>query len=67
MMHYLKGNSSKLLQDAFPKLKKRYCGQQLWAKGYFCATAETLTHEIIQDCIGNPSDEGEKEIFIIGE
>ncbi|SFG94573.1 transposase [Sporolactobacillus nakayamae] len=37
-MQYLKGRSSRLLQDEFPELKKRYCGQHLWPRGYFCTT-----------------------------
>lgn len=40
MVQYLKGRSSRLLQDEFPELKKKYWGQHLWARGYFCATVE---------------------------
>ena len=41
IVQYLKVRSSHLLQSAFPELKipelkKRYCGQHLWAVGYFC-------------------------------
>ena len=35
---YLKGRSSHLLQQEFSHLKKRYWGQHLWARGYFCST-----------------------------
>jgi len=35
---YLKGRSSRLLQEEFPDLKKRYWGQHLWGRRYFCAT-----------------------------
>lgn len=38
IMQYLKGRSSGLLQGEFPKLKKGYWGQYLWARDYFCAT-----------------------------
>ena len=34
----LKGRSSRLLQEEFPVLKKRYWGQHMWARGYFCGT-----------------------------
>ena len=53
---YLKGRSSRLIQDEFPELKKRYWGQHLWARGYFCATSGTVTDEMIQDYI-NKHDE----------
>ena len=42
VVRYLKGRSSHLLQDEFPELKKRYWGQHLWARGYFCATVGTV-------------------------
>jgi REP-associated tyrosine transposase len=38
LVQYLKGRSSRILQDEFPQLKKRYWGQHLWARGYFCAS-----------------------------
>jgi putative transposase len=53
---YLKGRSSRLIQDEFPELKKRYWGQHLWARGYFCATSGTVTDEMIQAYI-NTHDE----------
>ncbi|WP_373865236.1 transposase [Paenibacillus koleovorans] len=43
-----KGRSSQLLQDEFPELKKRYRGQLLWARGYFCATGGNVTEEVIR-------------------
>ena len=33
IMQYLKGRSSKLLQDEFPELRKRYWGQHMWGRG----------------------------------
>src|SRR5208282_4666311 len=45
IVQYLKGRSSKLIQDEFPELKKRYWGQHLWATGYFCATVGAVTEE----------------------
>ena len=50
---YLKGRSSKLIQDEFPELKKRYWGQHLWATGYFCATVGSVTEETIKEYIAN--------------
>ena len=53
ILQYLKGRSSRLLQDEFPGLKKRYWGQHLWARGYFCATVGTVTEDIIRNYIAN--------------
>ena len=36
IMQYIKGRTSRMLQEEFPHLKKRYWGQHLWARGYFC-------------------------------
>ena len=57
VVRYLKGRSSHLLQDEFPELKKRYWGQHLWARGYFCATVGTVTEEMMKQYIENHKDE----------
>ena len=51
IVQYLKGRSSRLLQDEYPQLRKRYWGQHLWARGYFCASAGTVTDEMIKEYI----------------
>ena len=38
LVQFIKGRSSRLLQQEFPALRKRYWGQHLWARGYFCAS-----------------------------
>ena len=63
IMQYLKGRSSRLLQNEFPELKKRYWGQHLWARGYFCATVGTVTEEMIRNYIANQFEENRDEIF----
>ncbi|SIT01574.1 putative transposase [Virgibacillus pantothenticus] len=67
IMQYLKGRSSRLLQDEFPELKKRYWGRHLWARGYFCATVGTVTEETIRNYIANQLNENKDEIFKIEE
>jgi len=54
---YLKGRSSRLIQEEFPELRKRYWGQHLWARGYFCATSGSVTDEMIQDYINHHSEQ----------
>ena len=48
MMQYIKGKTSRRLQQEYPSLRKRYWGQHLWACGYFCAMAGSVTDEMIQ-------------------
>jgi putative transposase len=51
LVQYMKGRSSRLLQDEFPELKKRYWGQHLWARGYFCASVGAVDEETIRKYI----------------
>ena len=53
IMQYLKGRSSRLLQDQFPDLKMKYWGQHLWARDYFCATVGNIDEETIRSYIAN--------------
>ena len=53
LVQYLKGRSSRRLQDEFPDLRKRYWGQHLWARGYFCASVGAVDEETIKKYIEN--------------
>ncbi|HEX2906250.1 MAG TPA: IS200/IS605 family transposase [Phototrophicaceae bacterium] len=59
----LKGVSSRKLQGEVPHLKKRYWGQHLWARGYFCATVDTVTQDLIKDYIEKHQSEPPDENF----
>jgi putative transposase len=65
-VQYLKGRSSRLLQEEYPKLKKRYWGQHLWGRGYFCATVGTITEEMIKEYIEKHNEE-ENELTVHDE
>jgi len=65
-MQLLKGRSSKIMQEEFEELKKRYWGQHLWATGYFCRTVGAVTDEMVKEYVENQADE-ENEIFKITE
>jgi putative transposase len=67
IVQYLKGRSSRLLQEEFLELKKRFWGQHLWARGYFCATVGTVTEEMVRNYIANQFNEEKNEIFKIEE
>ena len=66
VVQYLKGRSSRLLQDEFSQLKKRYWGQHLWGRGYFCATVGSVTEEMIRDYIEKHAEAG-SQITVQGE
>ena len=51
MMQYIKGKSSRRLQEEYPTLRRRYWGRHIWACGYYCASSGTVTEEMIKDYI----------------
>ena len=67
LVQYLKGRSSRLLQDEFVALKRRYWGQHLWARGYFCGTVGAVTADMIKAYVENQSGEEEEKQFRITE
>ena len=64
LVQYMKGRSSRRLQDEFPELRKRYWGQHLWARGYFCASVgavdEATIKRYIEDQRWDEDDQGFK-------
>ena len=62
---YLKGRSSHLLQDEFPEIKKKYWGQHMWARGYFCGTVGQVDEETIKKYVENQGGEEEKNFTIV--
>ena len=48
LVQYIKGRSSRKLPEEFPEWRKRYWGQHLWARGYFCATVGAVDEEMIK-------------------
>ena len=67
MMQYLKGRSSKMLQEEFKELRQRYWGQHLWAAGYFIRTVGTVTEEMVKEYIKNQGQARNDEVFTIQE
>ena len=61
----LKGKSSFKIQQEFPELKKRYWGQHIWARGYYCATSGNITDEMIKDYLNNHKTNDVKDDFTI--
>jgi putative transposase len=53
LVQFIKGRSSRLLQQEFPALRKKYWGQHLWARGYFCATVGAVDEKTVMTYIEN--------------
>jgi putative transposase len=53
MVQFIKGRSSRRLQEEFPELRKKYWGQHMWARGYFCATVGAVDEATIKAYIEN--------------
>lgn len=64
-VQFVKGATSHKLQLEFSEIRKRYWGQHVWARGYFCATTGTVTSETIQNYIRNQSEESQEDEFKI--
>jgi len=65
LVQYMKGRSSRMLQAEFPQLKKRYWGQHLWARGYFCASVGAVDEETVKRYIETQKWEDPGENFKI--
>lgn len=65
LVQYLKGSSSRKLQEEFSHLRQRYWGQHLWARGYFCATVGVVTQEQIKAYIEKHEFQSPDENFSI--
>ena len=57
MIQLLKGRASKMLQDEFPDLKKKYWGQHIWGTGYFVRSVGAVTEEMIRNYVESQNDE----------
>ena len=63
LVQFLKGRSSRMLQRDFPQLRKRYWGQHLWARGYFCATVGAVDEKTVMEYIENQKWDQDDEGF----
>ncbi len=67
LVQYLKGKTSRKLQQEFPELRKRYWGQHLWARGYFAVSAGNVSSKMIEEYIAHHFEQKEhgKDLFKI--
>ena len=67
ILKQLKGRSSRLLQQEFPQLKKRYWGQRFWVSGYGAWSTGNITDERVQEYLGHhrkPSDKSQDNFLL---
>jgi putative transposase len=65
----LKGRTSRLLQQEFPHLAKRYWGKHFWAIGYGAWSTGNITEELVQEYLEHhrhPSNQ-HRDTFIMEE
>jgi len=67
LVQYIKGRSSRRLQEEFPELGKRYWGQHLWARGYVCATVGSVDEATVKAYIENQKWDEDDQGFKITE
>jgi putative transposase len=68
LMKRLKGRSSRLLQQEYPHLQKRYWGRHFWATGYGAWSTGNITDEIVQEYLEHhrsDSNKDENDPFIL--
>ena len=65
IVQYIKGRSSRRLQDEFAELRKRYWGQHMWGRGYFCATVGAVDEKMIREYIETQKWDDDQEGFKI--
>jgi len=64
---YVKGRSSRLIQQEFPHIRKRYWGKHLWARGYFCASIGKVTEKMITAYIEQHESAPPDDVFKVSE
>jgi putative transposase len=67
VVQYIKGKSSRKLQQEFEQLRKRYWGQHLWVRGYFVVTVGNVNAEDVQKYIENQEIHHRTDNFKISE
>ncbi len=67
VMQYVKGKSSRKLQQEFPVLCKRYWGQHMWGRGYFAVTVGQLNEDQVKEYIESQEEHHKPDNFTISE
>ena len=57
IVQWLKGTTSRLLLQEFPRLRKQFWGRHLWARGYLAVSSGTITDEMVREYIDKQEGE----------
>ena len=57
IVQWLKGTSSRVLLQEFPRLRKVFWGKHFWARGYLAVAAGSVTDEQIREYIDTQAGE----------
>lgn len=66
-VQYIKGKSSRKLQQEYVHLKKRYWGQHMWSRGYFAVTTGSINAQDVQKYIEDQEIHHKTDDFKISE
>ena len=61
----LKGRTSRILQEEFPELRKRYWGQHMLGRGYFCGTVGEVDQKTIENYIEHQGEEDDDNFTVV--
>jgi putative transposase len=61
LMRRIKGRTSKLLQQEYPELQKRYWGRHFWAIGYGAWSTGNITEELVQEYLEHHRNSSNEE------
>jgi putative transposase len=67
LVQALKGKTAYKLLQEFPHLRKKFWGQHLWARGYFCCSSGNVTDEVIKQYIEDQRHDTDKDFRVEGE
>jgi putative transposase len=63
----IKGRTSRLLQQEYPELRKRYWGKHFWAIGYGAWSTGSMTEQMVEEYLEHhrsPSN-GDSDNFVL--
>ncbi len=61
LLKRLKGRSSRLIEQEFPHLEKRYWGRHFWAAGYGAWSSSNITEEAVGEYLEHHRHPSNKE------
>ena len=67
IVQYIKGRSSRIIQQEFSHIRKRYWGQHFWARGYFCASIGKMTEKMITAYIDQQEQRTPEDNFKVSD